>query len=670
LSVGPTDISSRPDSASLPITADTADSFGNPATQATTTIDKSTALPTVTISNSPDISQANATSYTVSGTCSENGTVVTVDVGGISKYPNCSSGTWTTPTIDVTGLTDGTINITADHSTATQATTNVDKETTSSTVTISSAPDITVSNEAIYVVSGTCSDNGINVNIYVDSLNYIVSCSSGSWSSGMVDVSSLIDGNGLSVTADHATATQATSTINKATANPTVSSLSVSTTLSESADITWTLNDPGGFTIDDYTINYRVKGSPTWLTFVDGVSTSTSSVVTSLTASTTYEFRARVEYDSVSNSEWSNTAEGETQPDDPMFGPYTAMNVGGSTNTTVVAYKDTTTITLNGSALTTLNKGQTHTFTSSQFDVIDADKPIFTAGRKGSNSSSAQSANVVWNPTAWAGKSFSFNATRTNPQTLEVFAVEDTTVEVKQGSTILDSATITKGSGAILSWSVYGSYQVEATGSILAFHVSTGSGNLHDPKPLLPGHTQIIGFPSKSMVLTTGSNGTNYSTFHSDSSSNSGSLNKADDITINPEGGNSQLFEGNSLLITADKKISGASFADSNGLCAAAFMPTNLMKTKYALPTNSDYIAFASKVSGTIEVRNSANALVTTLTLTRSGGASSAPYKVRMADPLQGYRFIATVPTAAWYQPNNYSGASDQDETVMYGTNE
>lgn len=666
-SVGPTDVSSRADNANLPITANTTDSFGNVG-NGSTTVDKTTSVPTVAITNAPDISQANLTSYVVSGTCSENGTSVSVDVGGITKNPNCSSGTWATSQIDATSLGNGTVNITADHSTATQASTSVNKDTTSATVTITSAPNITISNELVYVASGTCSENGTNVDVYVDSLNYLVSCTSGTWTTGLVDVSSLTDGTGLLVTADHSTATQATQSINKETATPTVASLSVSTTLPDSADITWNLNDPGGFTIDDYTINYRVKGSPTWLTFVDGVSTTTSSTVTSLTASTTYEFRVRVEYDSGSSSEWSNTAEGETQPDDPLFGPNTAMNVGGSTTTTVVAHEDSTNITLNGGALVTLNKGQTHTFATVQFDVIDADKPIYTAGRRGSTTTS-RGANVTWNPTAWAGKSFSFNATRTNPQKLEVYAIEDTFVEVKQGSTVLDSATVIAGNGTTLSWSVYGSYQVVATGSILAYHMSYDGTNMHDPKPLMPAHTEMIGFPSQSMRLTASNDGTNYNLIHSNSTTDSGSLNKADVIQVNNLGGTTSLYQGDSLLISADKKISGASFADSNGLCAAPFMPTNLMKTKYAINVNSDYAAFASKVSGTIEVRDASNTLITTLTLTRSGGAPNAPYRARMANPNAGYRFISTVPAAGWYQPRTNTGAGDQDETILYGTN-
>lgn len=664
------DVSSRADNANLPITADHTDLAGNNATQASVTVNKTTATPTVTINTpAPDISQANVTAYSINGTCSENGTVVTLAIGSINLSPNCSGGNWYANLVDTSGLPDGPVSVTADHSTAPQASTSITKDTSSSTVTISSAADINPSNELLYSVSGTCSENGVNVDVYIDSLNYLVSCTSGSWTTGLVDVSSLTDGNGLIVTADHDTATQASTTINKQTVTPTVTNLSVPTTLSDSADLSFDLVDPGGFTIDDYLIQYRIKGSPTWLTFADGVSTSTTPTVTGLSESTIYEFQVAVIYDTSNQSAFSNIAEGETQPDDPIFGPYSAMNVGGSTTTTVTAYQDSTAVTLNGGALVTLNKGQTHVFASTQFDVIDADKPIFTAGRRGPTNA-GQGANIVWNPTAWAGKAFSFNATRTSPQILEVYAIEDAVIEVKQGSTVLDSATITAGSGTTLTWTPYGSYQVVSTGTILAYHISAGGSNLHDPTPLLPSHTEVIGFPSNSMRITTTIDSTNYTLYHSNSVTASGNLNKQDVIQVNPQGGTTTLFQGDSLIISADQKISGASFADSNGLCSAAFMPTNLLRTKYILPTNSDYIAFASKVAGSIQVLDSSDNVVTTLTLTRSGGSSNAPFKVRMANPNAGYRFVSTVPVGAWYQPNNNTGGADQDESLMFGTND
>ena len=109
------------------------------------------------------------------------------------------------------------------------------------------------------------------------------------------------------------------------------------------------------------------------------------------------------------------------------------------------------------------------------------------------------------------------------------------------------------------------------------------------------------------------------------------------------------------------------SFADSDGSCSAPFLPTNLMKRRYTVPTTVDYVAFASKEAGTIQVLDEDQALITTLTLTRTGAAANAPYKAYTTTGAAGYSYVSTVPMAAWYQANNNTNAGNDDETVMYG---
>ncbi|MAZ48372.1 MAG: hypothetical protein CME65_07405 [Halobacteriovoraceae bacterium] len=690
---GSVDVSGLADNPSLSITADHQAASGNNAVQAQVNVDKDSANAQVAITFAQNITAANDTDYVVSGTCTDNGQIVDVYIGALNFQPNCSGGNWTTGYVDVSSLTDNpAITITADHVTATQASTTVSKDTTGPVVTISSAPNINVGNELSYVASGTCSENGEIVDVYIDSLNFTPTCSSGTWTTGSQDVSSIPDGTGISVTADHETsggtpATQASTTINKDSGSPTVADLSVPTTLSDSADLDWNLKDPGGYTIDDYIINYRVKGSSTWLVFSDGVSLATAAVVDGLLPSTTYEFRVRVQYDTSSFSEWTSTAEGTTKPDDPLFdSPYKAMNVGGSTDTSVVAYYDNTRVYLNGVEIASspLSAGQVvrlsqapDSLTTSRFDVIDADKPIFTAGRFGSGGNTSKG-NVAWQPTAWAGTSFSFNSIRSNPQQLFIYATENATVTVKQGGTTLATTTISAGGNDNISWSVYGSYQITSTGTILAYHVSgnLGGGGVQDPKPLLPSHTQLIGFPSNSMRLTTDLDGTNYSAIHSNSTTTSGSLNKSDVISISPQGSPTSLYQSDSLLITSDKKTSGASFADSNGNKAAPFLPTNLMKNKYVINNSADYVAFASKEAGTIDIYSPGQTIgvstpVATLTLSRTGGNANAPYRAYTSTQTgSGYRYVSTVPMAAWYQPDNDNGSAAADETILYGTDE
>ncbi len=61
--------------------------------------------PTVSIDSVQDINASNAKSFMVSGSCSEEGKLITVSVGGVSPTttPICSNGVWET-TLDVTNL--------------------------------------------------------------------------------------------------------------------------------------------------------------------------------------------------------------------------------------------------------------------------------------------------------------------------------------------------------------------------------------------------------------------------------------------------------------------------------------------------------------------------------------------------------------------------------------
>ena len=59
-----------------------------------------------------------------------------------------------------------------------------------------------------------------------------------------------------------------------------------------SATVTWSApSDNGGSAVTDYIVEYRVATSGTWTTFTDGVSTTTSTTVTGLSAGSSYEFR-------------------------------------------------------------------------------------------------------------------------------------------------------------------------------------------------------------------------------------------------------------------------------------------------------------------------------------------------------------------------------------------
>lgn len=137
-------------------------------------------IPTVTLTSTPDINFTNQSSYSVSGTCSEDGRVVTVSVGGIIDKPSCSGGSFTTANLDVSPLSDSAdpmvadIKITADHNDAADndalhASSLIIKDIISPVViTIDALPTIYSGNENPYTISGTCSEDGREVTVTVD----------------------------------------------------------------------------------------------------------------------------------------------------------------------------------------------------------------------------------------------------------------------------------------------------------------------------------------------------------------------------------------------------------------------------------------------------------------------------------------------------------------------
>ena len=104
------------------LTLSSKDEHGNLA-GSTTTVDVpiDTIAPTVSIDDTslPNIDASNAQSFTVEGTCSEEGEPVMVSVGGVSPEtdPDCGTGGSWSVILDVTSLnkTSGAISITANH---------------------------------------------------------------------------------------------------------------------------------------------------------------------------------------------------------------------------------------------------------------------------------------------------------------------------------------------------------------------------------------------------------------------------------------------------------------------------------------------------------------------------------------------------------------------------
>ena len=176
--------------------------------------------PTIMHNVLPDVTDANETTYPVSGTCTVNGDTVVISVddqnGGTAAVTTttpavvtCTGGAFSA-TLDVSSLDNGTNEIDVTSSIddginpIASDTDTVSKDDTAPTIMHNVLPDVTAANETTYPVSGTCTVNGDTVVISVDDQNggtaavttttpAVVTCTGGAFSATL-DVSTLDNG--------------------------------------------------------------------------------------------------------------------------------------------------------------------------------------------------------------------------------------------------------------------------------------------------------------------------------------------------------------------------------------------------------------------------------------------------------------------------------------------
>lgn len=158
-------------------------------------------VPAVALNAPPPANIMSAPSYSVSGTCSEEGRPVNITIGTLNTSANCVGGFFSVSSEDITSLADGMTSLGASQSDLAGNTGTVSQSFSKDTV----APSITLTSPAngSYInattqtglnVSGTCSDSGQAVLIYLDgTLLTTATCMAGSYSA-MTDVSTFGDG--------------------------------------------------------------------------------------------------------------------------------------------------------------------------------------------------------------------------------------------------------------------------------------------------------------------------------------------------------------------------------------------------------------------------------------------------------------------------------------------
>jgi hypothetical protein len=170
------------------------DLAGNISTRVTTApIFYTSAVPTVSFSapaaGSP-INASNFTSFTVSGTCSDNGQNVVIS-GSASATVVCSGGAWSSA-LNFTAVPDGAVTLYADltnvaGTAAVQANRSFVKDSTLPTVAIVSPAAnsyINLANVASFTVTGSCSESGRTV-VITGGASATVTCTAGAWTANL-----------------------------------------------------------------------------------------------------------------------------------------------------------------------------------------------------------------------------------------------------------------------------------------------------------------------------------------------------------------------------------------------------------------------------------------------------------------------------------------------------
>ena len=175
------------------------DALGN-GTTITPTLNKDTVAPTLTITSPAMMNSANQNAYTIRGTCSEEGTQITVRIvgQGTSLLFDCASSAWQVSG-DFTSLGDNAqIGVTASvqdgHGNRSEKTASFAKDATPPEVTINTPAELTAANKATFPLTGSCNEN--NSDVVVSANTTILpatqpTCQSSAWTTS-IDLSTLI----------------------------------------------------------------------------------------------------------------------------------------------------------------------------------------------------------------------------------------------------------------------------------------------------------------------------------------------------------------------------------------------------------------------------------------------------------------------------------------------
>ena len=425
--------------------------------------------------------------------------------------------------------------------------------------------------------------------------------------------------------------------------------LDVASVTSTTASLTWEVPNMNGTTFQNYVIQRRTL--PAGLFEDVGTSPTADFVDTGLSPNTLYEYRVYT-----SSVEGASAAgleiEAETYPSIPLLDePYAFFAVANIADVFLTAIDAAVEVTQTsaGGATNTINlvAGTAQTVSGAQFDSFVGDGAFIAVGRILNHW-------FVLNPNYTAGKRFAYGPTRNNPQSCNVYALEDANVTVTFDGTVVGSGFVGANTGQSFGFTgTNATVQVESDGFILA---SQTSNNSVDQTVLMPASQELVGFPSNSARVYPVNAGTAWGAGRANGEPYGGGYHETNTKSGNIDSTGTQ-YGGDAVIVRATDLIVAASFADGDGSKAAPFLPTNLMCTRFAVPFVVERVNFASSGPFTITTSNGNNY--------SSSGSSAVQFAhiTATVDRSPGTRFTANVPVGCWTEPD----LSDQDEIILFG---
>lgn len=664
-----------------------------------------TVLPTIAFTNINTVNQSNETSYSLEGTCSDNGQTVSGSFDVLPFSTTCTNGTWSSASLNLSFYVDATYTATISTTDnlgndSGDITSNILKDTVTPLPTLSFVTPLSGFGNTN---STTIRVSGINTGYTVEAFNNAACTNS---------LQSIVSGG---VTADLVFNNAGEGTYKyyfKVTdLVPSTSTCLGPITYVEDqtnpvSPSTYILSSPGdGETSNDSTpqisgtIDASEEGSVVHAyrdaacsdeIGSNSVSSGTFSILGSLAVDGSHnglnQFYIKVIDRASNTSSCIDTGLSYTLSGGGLASlPKLAM-VGNDSPSSLVSLEDGNQITWRKASdpnnpidLGTINKG----------DVISIEDPSNAADKvdQGDFIESTGACYVVtqgfgtapWASDAYAGKKFSTYQYRYGQFSPKVYvaAINQTSfVQILQDTDndgdldVVDFQNVPAGTVHEFTVTLTNGrpWQVVGTENINIYYVARSSGAAaydRDARVLTPAATDIVGF---SFYITSLENDTTVNAYQNRNVAvYNGTIDVNQSLTTQRSAkGSIQLY---ATRVIADKPVSQLQIADGDGANATPHLPVNYLATVYGIPRNADYVGIISLGAATVDVYQPDGTLKHTRTLAQTAGANAlAPYAYRYTDGATvpaGTTFECSAPCFMIY--DDESAGADRDETLMMG---